>query len=308
METAESQEAGEGEGEDEDVAEEARRLTNTFSDVQEAVQDFKETLPWAELVRYHRGDPYHRIILYTPRLRLKQFYRNHLKMKLLQELDESIPRVRHGVVDQMVHSLFDGEPADLQHYQRMPDGNLRKMGLPGLRYVRTLNIAYRMVASVYQRRYQDLVRLLIRIMPPQKKDAGDELQAHASGLEELAPRIEEFDASFAPDADDGKLFHRVRQASSIDRSQQRAYRVMMGQKETEARDMAREVRDHFNGIREQFQDLLQTSSEALKERYKAFDPKRARSSAMEASLQERVVELANFRVLMNQVMVIEEAS
>lgn len=286
----------------------AKEHTEIIRTMQRTVRTFRDNTPLVQLIRYYRGDPYHRLLLYTPKLRLRQFYESSLRMRVLGQLDDIFPEIRLRVVGTMVHTIFGPEPGDLYHYRGVAGGNIEKLGLPTFRYVRSLNIAYRMITSVYQNRYQNLLRLLLRIMPPGRRDVSEELHTNITGIEELQTRIEEFDLTLTPEADDGKLFHKLRQASETDRTQQRAYRVMVAQKDREARQMVVEARDHLHGLREQLENLASDSAEQLHERYRAFDPGAAKRSSLEAVLKERILELQNFTKLINQVLAVEEGA
>jgi hypothetical protein len=284
----------------------AKEQAERIRRMQERVRSYREETPLVDLIKFHRGNPYHRLLLYTPKLRLRQFYDSSIKIRVLGELDEAFPEIRTSVIGKLVHTIFGPEPGELRNYRGVAGGNIKKFGLPSFRYVRSVNIAYRMVTRVYQDRYQNLLRLLLRIMPPGRREISEELHSHVTEIEELQTRIEEFDATLAPDADDGKLFHKLRHAMESDRTQQRAYRVMVTQKDREARQMVVETRDHFHGMRERFEELLSSAAEQLRERYKAFDQNAANRSSLDAVLKERVVELRNFTMLMNQILAVEE--
>ena len=93
-------------------------------------------------------------------------------------------------------------------------------------------------------------------MLSQNRSILDKLLIYCSSLEDLAEKIEYFDYSLGPDAEDGKLFQRVRFALASDPSQQKIYRSLVMQKEKEVKDLLEKGKEAILGLIKIFKEIL----------------------------------------------------
>lgn len=281
-------------------------LADHLKSLHDAVLRFSARVPLVDLIRYHRHDPYYRVMAYAPQLNLREFYNNSMRIEILSRLDERFPEIRAGVIERLVQEIFAGE---FGHFEYLPEStptSLRKLGLPAMKNVSALNALYQYLRRPYRRDLQEFLRVLGRMMPARHKGFANRLVAHSSGLLDIEEKAQHLDAGFSPDADSGKVFHRVRYAAESDPAQHRSYRNLVSQTDREIGTLIDEGLSHIEGIRSVFQELLADVPDALKERYSLYDPTSARSDALEWKLAEEGNTLFKLHTLITQTMAVEE--
>ncbi|MFO8064342.1 MAG: DUF5312 family protein [Spirochaetota bacterium] len=281
-------------------------ISDHLHTLHDSVRRFKERVPLVELIRYIRRDPYYRIIAYPPQLDLKAFYENSMRIEVLSRLDEIFPEIRHAVIERLIREVMGGDVVPLSFLPQSTPQELRKLGLPVLRNVRALNILHDYLKRPFRRDLREFLRVLSRMMPSRRKETSNAIVSHADGLRDIEERAEQLDAAFAPDADSGKLFHRVRH-SAEDASRHPAYRNLISQTDKEIALLLDKALDHIEGIRAMLQELLQNMPEALKERYALYDPTDPHTDALEWKLAEQSNTLLKLHTLIAQTIAVEEA-
>jgi hypothetical protein len=259
-----------------------------------------------EIVKFYQEDPYYRLLVYVPKLDLEEFYASSLQMHVLEQLDGRFGDVRMGVIGRMINDLFATDPGDFDYYPSSLPPSLQRYGLPTPRYVQSLKVAYNFLIRKYRREYQEVVRILSRILPARKRDRQNQLLHHAGILEDTTDKIKAFDISFSPDSDDGKAFYRVRYAMERDVSMQKQYRTLIAQKDREARDCIERALEGLAGLREVFEDVSKMQSANLNERFVSFDSSVAQDRDLETTVKRIIYEINELRKLINQLIALEE--
>jgi len=290
------------------VEEEVRRLKNDLEELNRAVSRFHTEVPLAEMIRYYQQDPYYRFVIYPPRLDLRDFYYNSLRMKILAQLDERFRDVRIGVVGRLINSLFRTEPPELEYFSSGTSSTISKLGLPTFHYVRSLGILYGFIVARYRKDIQEFIRLLNRVFPQRDKDTSGELAFHAAGVEDVADKIKAFDERFSPDADDGKNFLRLRYAVEKDKEQHKPYRVFVAQKDREAKELLNKGIEHIQAVYHVFRTLTDEPTTGLEERFAAYEAGSARGNPLANRLASHADTLENFLKLMNQLIAMDEGA
>jgi hypothetical protein len=283
-------------------------LTEHLSDLHEAVLRFNARVPLVELIRYYRRDPYHRIMAYSPQLNLREFYNNSMRIEVLSRLDEEFPEIRAGVIDRLTSEIFSGGLAHFEYLPESTPSSLRKLGLPAVRNVAALNVLYQFIRGPFRRNLQEFLRVLGRMMPARQKELATSLASHSNGLLDVEEKAVHLDQGFSPDADSGKLFHRVRYASESDPAQHRAYRNLVAQTDREVGALIDEGLHHVEGIRGVLQELAGEVPDVLKERYSLYDPTAPHRDALEWKLAEESATLLKLHTLATQKMAIDEGA
>ena len=267
---------------------------------------FNHRTPLVELIRFHRNDPYYRVMAYAAKLNLREFYNNSMRIEILSRLDERFPEIRQGVIDRLVGEIFSG---DLRHFDFLPESipsTLRSQGLPPIKHVAALNVLHQYAKHPFKRDLQEFLRVIGRMMPARQKEIANAIAAHSSGLQDVEEKTESLDQGFSPDADSGKIFHRVRYAAESDPVQHRSYRNLVTQTDREIGTLIDEGLAHIEGIRSALQELASAVPDALRERYSLYDPTSPHGNALAWKLAEESATLQKLHTLITQTMAMEE--
>lgn len=271
-----------------------------------AARRLSREVPFADLIRYYTRDPWLRIKPYLPELRLREFYRSYLMIRILSELDAEFPRIRRGVVDRMIAELFGGDPPSMTYFrpgiQLTPDA----AGLPMFLHLRSLATTFNFLRFMYRGKMQDMVRNLSRILPVRQRDSSSDLITHVSGIEEVLADIEDFDESFSPESDDGKAFYRVRYAVEKDASMQRSYRNLVQQRDRQASLLVDRALEHATGLMAVFESVTHSLTDQVRERYADADPRTNPVDGLDHLLEEQREKLDRFDRLIRQIRAMEE--
>ncbi len=281
-------------------------LEEHLRDLHDAVLRFNHRIPLVELIRFHRNDPYYRVMAYAPQLNLREFYNNSMRIEILSRLDEQFPEIREGVVDRLIAEIFSG---DLRHFDFLPESTpstLRSQGLPPIKHVAALNVLHQYVKHPFKRDLQEFLRVLGRMMPARQKETANAIVAHASGLQDVEEKAASLDQGFSPDADSGKIFHRVRYAADSEPVQHRSYRNLVTQTDREIGALIDAGLGHIDGIRSALGEIASAVPDALRERYSLYDPTSPHPNALEWKLAEESATLQKVHTLITQKMAMEE--
>ncbi|TVR92862.1 MAG: hypothetical protein EA428_03105 [Spirochaetaceae bacterium] len=280
-----------------------KQFKDSLHQLADAAIKLDQDFPFVELIKWYHEDPYYRFLVYLPKLNLKAFYHAALKIRVLGRLDKRFQDVRLGVVGRMIDRIFRQDPPDFEHYRSTIHASIQKLGLPTFKYMKSLNILYNFIVRRYRGGLQEFVRVLNRITPIRLRSGGRDLLLVSAGLEDIAEKIEKFDQSFAPDADEGKAFFRVRYAVEKDLAQQRAYRAMVLQRDKEARTLIDKGLELLEEVLAALQMLQRNQSPSMAEKYRQFA---APGSSLELELKKHTEELEMLRKLITQLVAIEE--
>ncbi len=283
-----------------------QELRDQITSLHAAARRLTRDVPFADLIRYYRRDPWLRIKACLPELKLREFYRSYLMIRVLSELDGEFPQIRRGVVDRMVAVLFGGEPPAMTYFRPGVQLTPEAAGLPTFIHLRSLATTYNFLRFMYRGRMQDTVRILSRILPVRQRDSSSDLITHVSGIEEALADIEDLDESFSPESDDGKAFYRVRYGVEKDATMQRSYRNLVQQRDRQASLLVDRALEHAAGLHRVFASIAQGLTDQLRERYSDSDPRVNPIDGLDRLLEEQQVKLDRFVRLLRQVRAMEE--
>ncbi len=263
-------------------------------------------IAFPDVVRYYRRDPWHRMVAYMPKLRLREFYQSYLMMRVLSQLDERFGDVRVGVVSRMTEELFGGPTSPFEYFRPAMLSAPEKLGLPKFRHIRSATVLWNFLQEVYRPRLQEMVRILSRILPVRQRDSSSALVVHVSGIEETLADLEQFDKSFSPDSDDGKSFFRVRYGVEKDITLHRSYRNIVQQKDREIRSLIDLGLEHLRGLQRAFENMQRTLSDQLRQRYAEADARVSALDGLDGLLEGYSDKLESLDKLVKQVLAMEE--
>ncbi|TVQ39241.1 MAG: hypothetical protein EA384_06995 [Spirochaetaceae bacterium] len=230
----------------------------------DAASLFYHQNPLAEVIKYHHADPYYRLVVYVPRINLKDFYYNALRVALLEQVDQRFDVVREGAIDVMIEETFGHHPPDFPNFRSGGASAVSKLGLPTFRHVRSLNILYNYIQIIYRRVFRQQLPQIHRTISSRNRDLSNELSYYTAALEDVADKITAFDETFSPENDDGKTFYRLRYSLEKDLTQQRIYRSIVTQRDRQSRALIEKGLECLQGLLTVCAKL-RTMQDALKE-------------------------------------------
>jgi hypothetical protein len=263
-------------------------------------------IPFPELVRFYRKDPWHRIEAYLPKLKLRDFHQSYLTMRVLTQLDQSFGEVRLGVIERMTEELFGVSPPTFEYFRPAVVSPPDKLGLPRFRHNRSATVFYNFLRLIYRRKMQETLRILARVLPVRQRDSSSSLISCVAGVEQALSDLFEFDKSFAPDSDEGKSFFRVRYGIEKDITLHRTFRNIVHQKDREVRSMIDTGLEHVSALLRVFGNLQRTLSDQIRQRYAEADPGANSLDGLDGLIEDYSGKIGQLEKLMKQILAMEE--
>jgi len=244
--------------------------TDTFLDdvrnLQECARDILKKVHLPQLIRAFKEDPYYRLVVYVPKLDIKDFYRNMKKLSFRDEIEEIIKKVRQESLTKERGRLFEGSKLRALHYYRTYSTiDYVKIGITAFRYYQGILVLFNFLSVYYKGPVQRILQILESFISEQDRLTRERMLKYASAAEDALYKIRELDESLSPEQDDGKKFQRLRFESNIDPVQKRVYLSIIAQKDTEARELLMKGRDSQRGIRLLFKEFLENQDSLIQE-------------------------------------------
>lgn len=297
---------GSGEGEADARQVRISALRKALRNAKDQAERLHRSFPIAEIIKYFREDPYYRFLVYVPRLNLREYYASALTVSILSQLESKFEDVRMGVIGRMITHIFGTEPPEFENYRPSNFAWVKKLGLPSIRYVKSVNILYNYIRLHYFGELHELVQALSRVIPGRYREEQSSMIFHATGLEDLMDKIHAFDLSFSPDTDEGKSLMRMRAALEKDPSLQRSFRIIMAQKDRDARSLLDKGAEHIQGLQTAFTNLREAKEPALSGRLAQFRGTEGESRDGDTILAQYVETFVFLKKLLNQLIAMEE--
>jgi hypothetical protein len=202
-------------------------------------------------------------------LNIRGFYADSLQISVLSQLDERFDDIRMGAIGRLIQETFPADPPPFQHYGTLSGGPLRELGLPALRYVKSLNILYNYIRMIFAESDQEFIRYVARLFPTRRRDAANDLLLHTNGLVDIGERIRAIDRSFAPDLENGKTFFRLRHGVEKDSSLHPTYRNFIAGVDRQAKTLIEDGLSHLQQVEALLREIPEAASPSVKERLNA---------------------------------------
>lgn len=281
-------------------------IQKVIAEVQEAAKVLSRKIPFVELIRYYRQDPYFQLIFYIPKLNLFEFYNSKLKLDFLPALDDIFPRVRKSVIDKRIRDLFPDQRLEpLLNYRDYSSLDYQKLGLPTFSHTKSINLLYNFIITYYRKSIQQIIQILSQSLLKQNRLTLNRLLLHSSAIEDLEDKIRTFDNSLSPEEEDGKLFQRIRHSIGTDASHQRLYRSLLQQKDNEVKSLLEKGKESFLGIKKIFDEFIESPMESIKQKLNIHYYIDGTSKPLQTVLEERSERIENFRNLLFEIGKIE---
>lgn len=288
------------------VEKEKDQIIKDFTNLVNAIKVLTKRVPILEIIQFYLQDPYYSINYKMPRLYIKEFYLSVLHIKFMDEIEVLFPEIQRLYIEKKIKQLFNGRTlTGFLNYREYTSIDYRKLGLPFFIHTKSLNLLYNYIKMYYKENVQDVVRILTRGILSQNRGVMDRLLIHCAGMEDLEEKILAFDYSLSPDAEDGKLFQRLRFSIASDPSQQKIYRTLVLQKEKDVKELLDKGSESINGLIKMFQEILtlpgKTSQLQLANHYLV----KGKAVTLREIVRERISHISDFKNIYDLVIRIE---
>lgn len=301
----EEEESDDAAGE-EDREEYTGAIFDDLAEVHGKVKSFNSRIPLADLIRYFTKDPYYQLVFYIPKLHLKEIYYQIIKEKIMEEVDTRFQEIQKLFIQREIDTLFKGKRLEPFHnYREYASIDYKKMGVPFFAHIQSLNMLYNFIKFKYREEVQVIIQLLQKGILAQNRITQDRLVRHATTLEELEPKIKQFDYSLSPESEDGKQFQRLRFMLASDPSQQRMFNSLVLQKERTVKSLISLGEEAIEGLRKIFEEILTSPAENIKTQLNNYYLIKGKSILLSAAMKDRIDGLARVRNLLSQLFKIE---
>jgi hypothetical protein len=299
-------EDGEPSGNAEQRSRRVSELESAIRKLQRESRAFAARVPLADVIRFYSRDPWIRMRPYVPRIDLEAFYRSDLTMKLLSQLDDRFSEVRKGVIERMVRRLFGGEPSPLNHFKNGPHLLAERYESDRYSHIYSLTVTFQFLRKIFHGRMHEMFRILTRILPVRQRDSSSDLATHLAGVDEIYADIEDFDASFSPETEDGKAYFRVRYGVEKDVSLQRSYHNQLLQRDRESGVLVERAVEHLRGLMRVVNNIQATLTDQVRERYASNDPRVNELDGLDQLLAQQAEKLEQFDRVISHIRAMEQ--
>jgi len=241
-------------------------IMDSLLDIIETSQKFFTKVPLSDLIRYFKKNPYLKIMFYLPKIDLKEFYRNTLRIKLIDKIEQIFPEIQKRYIALETERLFRGKRfSGFQHYREYSSIDYEKLGVSAFSQIKALELVYNYLACFFRGYIQETIRLLERGILSQNRLIKDSMLQYANVIEDTGDKIKVFDESLSPDSEDGKLFNKFRFSMAKDPIQEKMYRKIVLQKDKQAKSLSELGIESISGIKRVFIEILNSKNMAIVE-------------------------------------------
>ena len=288
------------------IEEEKKKIISEFQGLVTAILDFTKIIPLRDMIRYYNQDPYFSVSPDTPRLYLKEFYQSVLRIRFSDEVDFLFPEIQRMYIQKKTEQIFNGKTlANFLNYREYTSIDYKKLGLPFFLHTRSLTLIHNFVLMYFRENIQEMIRILGRGILSQSRTIMERLILHGNSLEAIEEKITAFDYSLSPDAEDGKLFQRLRFSLASDVSQQKIYRSIVLQKDKEVKELLDKSVESLLGLSKVMHDILLSSGKSIQTQLSSHYLIKGKAVTMREIIQERMNTVDDFRKLLDLVLRLE---
>jgi len=231
-------------------------MKQTLHKLVKTCQNALKEIPLVDIIRYFRADPYYRVMIYQPKVHLRDFYTYSLTFKVFSDFEAFFSKIRFDILEDLLNQLFKGEPlVEFQYYMNSQLNLVPKQGYPGFTHHRSLVLLNNFIRKIYTNHIQDTIHVLNRTITNRIRDSVSQMLIHASGIEEIDERLKKFDGSFAPDTEAGRIMAVVKIVLDRDPKQQKLYRSLIAEKDKEGKDILEKALAHLESLMIGFQNV-----------------------------------------------------
>lgn len=293
---------------------EAERLAASMSRLADTAREFSRKIPLADIIRVGRNDPFHRLQVYLPKVKLAEFYRARLTLTCLRTFDERFSEVREGVIASLLRRLFDEKLEPLAYYEApdAADENGEKetdISLPRPKYGLAMRCLITFRHGHYRSVLQEKTRIIGRILPGHMREDQETLTDQARAFEDVVDRLIATDYGMAPQEYDGQTLTRLRRNIEHDISQQKAYQVVIAQKQREVLLLVNKALEHLKSMREVLESVNANTLDPaaqLEESYRSIRRNKQGNERLQESLQREIRVMDQLEALVTETLTIDD--
>lgn len=291
----------------EEIQKESAAIRNDLYTLALELENFNKTILLNDILKYFKNDPYYKLKFYLPRISIKSIFSSALKRRLIKELDEKFIQIKKNVIDKRLIDIFkDINIVPLSFYVEIANNTFQKSGLPYFAHIKSLTLLYNYIRSVYKEYIQEVLQILNQYLVMHSKRSQVRLVNYASNIEELEDKIFQFDHKLSHDEEDGKTLIRVKYNITTDLTHQKLYKSFVSEKDKDARHLIEKGVENLSGLRNIFDETLNSPADNIKESLKTLTPFRGKQQTLANLLNAQSQGLSDFITLINQVLDMEK--
>jgi hypothetical protein len=279
-------------------------LVDSLSEIIDISQNFYTKVPLANLIRYFKKNPYLKIMLYLPKIDLKEFYRNTLRIRMIDKIEDMYAEIQNRYIVLSKERLFSGKRySGFQHYREYSSIDYEKLGVSAFSQIKALELVYNYIACFFKGYLQESTKLLERGILSQNRLIRDSMLQYASAISDSEEKIKIFDESLAPDSEDGKLFNKFRFSMAKDPVQQKMYRKIVIQKDREAKSLSEIGLESISGIKRVFTEIIKSNNMVIVEQLEQHYFINNQPTLLKEVLKEQVSHIQQFEHLYHHIII-----
>jgi hypothetical protein len=271
------------------------------------IEQFENTVPLLDMVRYFRADPWYELVSGTQQLYLRSLYFSTLKTRLAEELEQRLGAIKEKVIGKKIREVLKGTRlAEFMNIRETTEEALRNEGFPYLTCVRSLTLLYNYLLQQFKGVVQEAAQLLAATVLANNRITQNRLTQAISNIEDLEARIILFDRSLSPDEEDGKQLARFRSNLATDLLSQKGYRAFIIEKDREGRELIEKAQENLAGVRRIFEEIRLSTFETTRSLLKTLHMYRGRNQTIGQILATRSEAIGTFLRLLDQLVDVEK--
>ncbi|MCL2295325.1 MAG: DUF5312 domain-containing protein [Spirochaetes bacterium] len=260
-----------------------------------------------ELIKYYRNDYYYKLAFYVPKLRLKELYFASLKIQILEQINEKYARARNSMIERNIDRLFRGKTfMKFLHFRTYIGFDHEKIGVAYFANIRSMELLYNYLVYYYNDRIRQILDFSTKTILAQDKITSTNVMMQVSTIDDAFVKIQDFDKALSPDAEDGKLFLRLRHGLLSDVAYLKMYKGFLLQKNKTSKDIINRSLEAFENIMRTFSELLNSSLFEIKNSLAVSYNIDGKTRSFREFLVEAVENIRYFKTLLTQIMKTEE--
>ncbi len=279
-----------------------RDILDSLTTIIDVGQNYFRKIPLSDLIRYFKKNPFFKVMFYLPKIDLKEFYKNTLKIKILDKIELIYPEIQKRYIVIETERLFkDKRFSGFQHYREYSSIDYEKLSVSAFSQIKTLELVYNYIACFYKGYIQETIHLLERGILSQNRLIRESVLQYAAAIEDTEENIKDFDKSLSPDSEDGKMFNKFRFSMAKDPIQQKMYRKIVVQKDREAKSLSELGLDSITGIKKIFNEVLKSKNTSIVEQLNQHLFINNKPTLIKEILSEQVSNMLQFEHLYHHV-------
>jgi hypothetical protein len=278
-----------------------------LKELNEAVKRFNRKIYLIDILRYFQQNPFFTLSANPPRLNLKQFYSNALRLMIFDNFNEAMLKVRLAFINYSIDQLFKGRDlVPLNYYITFTDKDWIKLHLPLFRHAKSMMLVYNFLRQWYRTTMAPVVVLLSNTVLAKSAVLQSKLNELKNAIENIEEKIRRFDQSLTPETEAGKTLALLKASLRENTTQLRLVRSFISQKDIEAGAVLNDAVTAFNEfIRFLKTKVTASGIESIRTSLASVYPSISRSNSLNETLNENLTIMQNFAQMIKELLTYE---